>query len=36
MELLKTVARKKKYLIWLAVVTAVGIVLKLTLMAPHR
>ena len=36
MELLKTLARKKKYLIWLAVVPAVGIVLKLTLLAPPR
>ena len=35
MELLKTLARKKKYLIWLAVLVAVGIVLKLTLFAPQ-
>ena len=36
MELLKTLTRKKKYLIWLVVVLAVGIVLKLTLLAPLR
>ncbi|MBC8017425.1 MAG: efflux RND transporter periplasmic adaptor subunit [Verrucomicrobia bacterium] len=36
MELLKTLAKKKKYLIWLVVILAVGIVLKLTLFAPLR
>ena len=36
MELLKTLARKKRYLIWLVVVLAVGIFLKLTLLAPPR
>jgi HlyD family secretion protein len=34
MELLKTVARKKIYLIWPIVLVAIGIVLKLTLLAP--
>lgn len=36
MELLKAVAKKKKYLIWPVAVLAVGIVLKLTLFAPPR
>ncbi len=36
MELLKAVAKKKKYLIWPVAVLAVGIVLKLTLLAPPR
>jgi HlyD family secretion protein len=35
MELLKTLARKKNYLIWLTVLVAVVIVLKLTLFAPR-
>jgi len=34
MELLKTLTRKKMYLIWFVVVLAVGMVLKLTLLAP--
>ena len=36
MELLKTLARKKKFLIWLLVVLAAGIVLKQTILAPPR
>jgi len=36
MELLKTLARKKMYLIWLVIVLAVGTILKLTLIAPPR
>ncbi|MDA8430315.1 MAG: efflux RND transporter periplasmic adaptor subunit [Geobacteraceae bacterium] len=36
MELLKTLARKKKQLIWVAVALAVGLLLKLTLFAPPR
>jgi HlyD family secretion protein len=36
MELLKTLARKKIYLIWLVAFLAVGIILKLTLLAPSR
>lgn len=36
MDFLKAVARKKKYLIWFVVVPVVGIILKLTLMAPPR
>lgn len=36
MELLKTLTRKKKYLIWPVIVLAVGITLKLTLFAPQR
>lgn len=36
MGLLKILARKKKYLIWLAVLVAVGIALKVTLLAPPR
>ncbi|HEY6873848.1 MAG TPA: efflux RND transporter periplasmic adaptor subunit [Geobacteraceae bacterium] len=34
MELLKTVARKKSYLVWLAVLAAVGIALKTMVFAP--
>jgi HlyD family secretion protein len=34
MELLKTLARKKKYLIWAVAVTAAGITLKSTILAP--
>jgi HlyD family secretion protein len=36
MELLKTLASKKRYLYWPAVALAVGILLKLTLLAPKR
>jgi HlyD family secretion protein len=36
MELLKTLARKKNYLIWLTALVAIGIILKLTLLAPHQ
>ncbi|MDU0459094.1 MAG: efflux RND transporter periplasmic adaptor subunit [Geobacteraceae bacterium] len=36
MNLLKSLARKKGYLIWLAVVVAGGIALKMTLFAPPR
>ncbi len=35
MEILKTLTRKKTYLIWLTVLVAVGIVLKITLFAPQ-
>jgi HlyD family secretion protein len=34
MEMLKTLARKKSYLIWLTVLVALGIALKITLFAP--
>jgi len=36
MEMLKTLARKKKYLIWFALLVAVGIVLKITVLAPPK
>jgi len=36
MELLKTLAKMKRYLYWLVAVLAVGIFLKLTLLAPPR
>lgn len=36
MDLLKKLARKKKYLIWLAVLVAGGIGLKMTLLAPLK
>ena len=36
MDLLKSLARKKKYLLWLVVLVAVGIVLKMTLFAPPK
>ncbi len=36
MNLMKTLARKKKYLVWLAGVLAAGLVIKLTLLAPLR
>ncbi len=36
MDLLKRLARKKKYLLWLAVLAAGGIVLKMTLFAPSK
>lgn len=36
MEILKILARKKMYLIWFAAVLAVGMIIKLTLLAPPR
>ena len=36
MDLLKRLARKKKYLIWLVVLVAGGIALKMTLLAPPK
>lgn len=36
MELIKTLVRKKKYLIWLVIVIAVFIALKLTILAPGK
>lgn len=36
MELLKTLARNKKYLLWPAILAAVVIVLKMTLLAPPK
>lgn len=36
MEMLKILARKKMYLIWFATVLAVGMLIKLTLLAPPR
>lgn len=36
MELLKTLARKKTYLIWAAILATVAIVLKMTLLAPPK
>ena len=36
MDLLKTLARKKRYLLWLILLVAIGIVLKMTLLAPLR
>jgi len=36
MELLKTMARKKQYLLWPLVVLAIGMLLKQTLLAPPR
>jgi len=36
MELLKTLAKKKRYLLWFGVVLVAGIVIKLTLLAPLR
>jgi len=36
MNLLKTAVKKKKYLIWVAVILAAGIILKLTFLAPPR
>jgi len=35
MELLRTLARKKKYLIWPIVLIAIGIVVKMTVLAPQ-
>lgn len=36
MDLLRTLTQKKKYLIWLAIVLAVAVVLKSTLLAPQQ
>jgi len=36
MELLKTLAKKKKYLLWAAILAAVAVVLKMTLLAPTK
>ena len=36
MDLLKTLAKKKNYLIWAAVLAAVVITLKMTLLAPPK
>jgi len=36
MDLLRTLAKKKKYLIWAAALVAVAIVLKMTLLAPPK
>ncbi|KAB0667707.1 efflux RND transporter periplasmic adaptor subunit [Oryzomonas japonica] len=35
MELLKTISRRKKYLIWLVVLIAIGVVLRMTVLAPQ-
>lgn len=36
MDLLRTLTQKKKYLIWLAIILAVAVVLKSTLLAPQQ